>query len=167
MIMITMTFGILEPILFPITLAQIVVFYVVERLMIHYSYIKPPSLDETLSSNFIRYLFIAPCFLCMFAFWALSNQQVFFNKIMPYDENQFFPKTGHYLSQGFTQLTPGTPVFIGGILFFIHFIYAQFHNPTIKIINEEGNEKNVIIKDVEIGEFGITVPNYTEALNYF
>lgn len=48
---ITFMFGAGMPILFPIALCSFIVLYCMERLLVAYSYQKPPMIDETLSNS--------------------------------------------------------------------------------------------------------------------
>ena len=44
--------------------------------------------------------------------WVYSNQQVFMNKVVANTGSTFYPNTDHFISQFFTEITPGTPLFI-------------------------------------------------------
>ena len=45
-IYVTMMYGPAIPILFPITLCKLIIFYIIERIMCAYFYRKPPMYDE-------------------------------------------------------------------------------------------------------------------------
>ena len=52
-----------------------------ERLLVAYSYRRPPMLDETLNKLTIKILLYAPLLYCTFGFWMLDNVQTFDNKV--------------------------------------------------------------------------------------
>ena len=70
----TFMFGAGIPILFPIALLSLIVLYIVERLMVAYSYKKPPMMDESLNKAAIKILMFAPILYCTFGFWMFSNK---------------------------------------------------------------------------------------------
>ena len=70
------------PILFPISFCALAVLYLVERLMIAYSYQRPPMYDNTLNNNTIRMLHFAPLLYSFQAAILYSNTQVFRNEII-------------------------------------------------------------------------------------
>ena len=74
---VTMLYGPMLPVLFPIALFSLCSLYVTERLMIAYSYQKPPMYDTTISRTAIKLLYSAPLFYAASAAWVYSNQQVF------------------------------------------------------------------------------------------
>ncbi len=74
---ITFMFGAGMPILFPIALCSFIVLYLVERLLVAYSYQSPPMIDETLSQSVLSILSWAPLLYCSFGSWMMSNRQIF------------------------------------------------------------------------------------------
>lgn len=70
---ITFMFGAGMPILFPIALASFVTLYIMERLLVAYSYKQPPMFDETLSSLTIKILLFAPLLYCTVGYWMFNN----------------------------------------------------------------------------------------------
>lgn len=69
------------PILFPIALASFIVLYVMERLLVAYSYKQPPMLDEKLNRVVIKIIMYAPILYCTFGFWMFNNIQIFRNQV--------------------------------------------------------------------------------------
>lgn len=61
------------PILFPITLITLVIFYVVERLMLAYSYQKPPMYDVTINKSTIKMIAASSMLYALSASWFFSN----------------------------------------------------------------------------------------------
>ncbi len=74
-------FGAGIPILFPIALASFITLYIVERLLVAYSYQRPPMFDDSLNQKTIRILMYAPLLYCSVGYWMLSNRQIFANKV--------------------------------------------------------------------------------------
>lgn len=71
---VTCFFGPGLPILFPIGLCSLIVLYVVERLMVAYSYQRPPMYDSTINATTLRLLWLAPICYLISASWMYSNQ---------------------------------------------------------------------------------------------
>ena len=117
-IFITYLYGAVLPILFPICLLNLVIFWACERLSIFYAYQSPPMYQDTMTKYTIRTLFWAPILYLMVACYAYSNQQVFFNSTVPLQQNFIYPLYGHELTEIITQLSPSTPLFIA-LLFFL------------------------------------------------
>jgi len=69
--------------------------------------------DDTLTKVTISTMYAAPIFGLLMGAWAYSNQAVFLNYAPDLDANAVYPLNNHGFGQFFTQLTPGTPVFIG------------------------------------------------------
>jgi hypothetical protein len=107
------------PVLFPIATVGLIIMYVVERLMVYYSYEHPPMLDDALSVSTIQTFFLCPVAMCMITGWAFSNQSVYFNKVNEQDHTLVFPRSEHYMRQFFTQLSPATPLVLFWILFVV------------------------------------------------
>ena len=82
-IFVTMLFGPAIPVLFPITLMTLIVFYLHERFMIAYLYRRPPMYDESINKNTIYLLSLSPFCYAISASWFFSNQQIFKNKVLP------------------------------------------------------------------------------------
>jgi hypothetical protein len=88
-------YGSILPILFPIALFQIFYFYAVERLMVYYSYMKPPTYDDLLTRRTIETLTYAPIFFLLIGAIAFSNQQVFMNYVPKLDPEEVYPLSHH------------------------------------------------------------------------
>ena len=104
-----MIFGPILPILFPIGLLSLIILYVLERLLLAYSYRRPPMFDVTINRTTIELLTYAPIIYLLSGAWNYSNQQLFMNKVVPKTDTSYYPPTDHFAHQQFTQLTPGTP----------------------------------------------------------
>lgn len=70
---ITFLFGAGMPILFPIATCSLIVLYYMERLLLAYSYRKPPMFDQTLNRLAIKLLLFAPLLYFSFGFWMYNN----------------------------------------------------------------------------------------------
>ena len=71
---VTFLFGPGLPILFPIGLLSLICLYIVERLMVAYSYQKPPMYDSTINTTTLNLLYTAPLIYAFSAAWIYSNQ---------------------------------------------------------------------------------------------
>ena len=70
---VTLMYGVGLPVLFPIAMLAIFVLYIVEKLMIYYSYRQPPLYDEKLNNSTLATLTWAPLLLLSFGYWMLSS----------------------------------------------------------------------------------------------
>jgi hypothetical protein len=73
-------YGMFIPVLFPIALLAIFNMYVNDRLCLAYFYKKPPMYDSKLNEYALSILLYAPFLSFVLGYWALGNQQIFFNK---------------------------------------------------------------------------------------
>lgn len=62
------------PILFPIAFLSIVSLYVTERLMMAYSYKKPPMYGTQTNQTTMKVMLEAPILYCILAAWLFTNQ---------------------------------------------------------------------------------------------
>lgn len=69
-----MMYGIGLPILFPIAATSLIVLYVMEKLLVFYSYRLPPSYDQLLSDNALYILRFPPMFMLGLGYWMFSNK---------------------------------------------------------------------------------------------
>ena len=92
-------FGPVLPILFPIAFLNLFILYTVERLMVAYSYQKPPMYDQTVNNYTINMLYIAPILYTISSIWFFSNQQVFRNHFERLEPDYLYPMTGHKVAQ--------------------------------------------------------------------
>jgi hypothetical protein len=83
------------PMLFPVAALQIFVLYIVEKMMIYYSYRQPPMYDNKLNDRVLRILTYAPLFFLSFGYWMLSNNQLIANNIYWFDQLSDVRLTGH------------------------------------------------------------------------
>ena len=106
------------PVMFPLCFAGLCVMYVVERLMMYYSYSKPPMYDDKMTHTMITMLYYGPVVFVGVGAWAFQNQMIFQNKVLELETDNVFPKSSFHFSNLFTQLTPATPL----VIFFVVFI---------------------------------------------
>jgi hypothetical protein len=122
----TMFWGSVIPILFPLCFVSLLIHYYKEKLMLHYSYQRPPVYSGILTRETVLRLYIAPIFYCFTSAWALSNPQVFGNKIVQLDPDYVFPLQQHYvLSWIFDFPNPSSPIFLAGIFYSVVRIYMK------------------------------------------
>jgi hypothetical protein len=67
-------FGAGIPILYPIAFLSLITFYVIERLLVAYSYREPPLFDQSLNREAIKMLMLAPILYLSVGFWMYSNK---------------------------------------------------------------------------------------------
>ena len=78
----TFLFGPQLPILFPVALISVACLFITERMMVAYSYIRPPMYDSTINATTIRLMMAAPLVYLFSATWMYTNQQVFQNQTL-------------------------------------------------------------------------------------
>ena len=117
-------FGAGMPILFPIALASFVTLYLMERLLVAYSYQRPPMFDSSLNNLTLRYLVYAPLLFCSVGYWVLSNRQTFDNVVFPRTFYDSGIETGHNILTIF-KLNNATPLLIFLLIFTIMSIFSK------------------------------------------
>lgn len=103
--------------MFPLCLVGLCVMYVVERLMMYYSYRKPPMYDDKITHSVILGLYYGPVVFVGVGAWAFQNQMIFQNKVLELETDNVFPRNSFHPSHFFTQLTPATPLVIAFVVF--------------------------------------------------
>lgn len=132
---VTFIYGCGIPILFPVAAMQIGVLYIVEKLMIYYSYRQPPMYDNKLNDRVLRVMTYAPLLFMSFGYWMLSNNQLFANNVYWFDQISDIRITGHryvsvFKAEGYVH-QPGMPLlvmfwFMGIVTIFRNSIYNVF-----------------------------------------
>ena len=79
-VFVSFTYGLIMPVLFPITLLALVNLYVVERYQFAYLYRKPPIMGNDLNKKALDVMKFAPVIMFTFGYWQLGNRQIFFNE---------------------------------------------------------------------------------------
>lgn len=139
--MMTFMFGPGLPILFPINLLFLVMQYSFDRLMMAYSYRKPPMYDSALNHISLQLLMWAPIFYSLTAMSLYSNQNIFSNEVQPKIGNVINPDSDHSIWDAFTSINPGN-VFALELSLLIVLNFGQF-----------GFKKlNNLITKVDLGE---------------
>jgi hypothetical protein len=72
-VLVTMMYGAGMPILFPICMLHMIIFYCVERYIVAYHSPIPPSLDEKLTMNAIGWMRYGPILFLLNGYWMLSQ----------------------------------------------------------------------------------------------
>lgn len=96
------------------------IMFVVERLMIYYSYMHPPKLDNAMMERALMLLMVAPLTLCITGAWAFSNREIYHNEVQELDPNAVYPVTNHYFVQFFYVFDCATPLFIFILWMFVY-----------------------------------------------
>ena len=73
MVWVCFLFGAGQPILFWLALLYFILQYNIDRLMMAYSYRKPPMLDNSMNSSAIWLMKFGPWLYCLFSLWLFSN----------------------------------------------------------------------------------------------
>ena len=76
-IFITFMFGAGLPVLYFIALASFILQYILERILVAYSYREPPLFDQTLHREALKLIKFAGFIYSALAFWMLGNHQIF------------------------------------------------------------------------------------------
>jgi len=118
------------PLLFPVAVFEILVLYIVEKLMIYYSYRQPPMYDEKLNNRVLSTLTYAPILFLSFGYWMMSNKQLFSNdNVVWFVQSSDVKQSGHIWTSVFKKEgyhhQPGVPLLIG---FWVLFILIVFRN---------------------------------------
>ena len=147
-------FGAGLPILYPIAWASFIVFYVVERLLVAYSYREPPLFDQTLHREALRLIKFAPLIYCAVAFWMFGNPQIFGTNVyflQRYSQHQI---TNHTISTALNNLDyHNEPLLIlFGFLLITNFISKLVYKFTYKDSTnmDMGSEKNEDVKFINV-----------------
>ena len=83
---ITLSFGALIPQLFLLCLGSLCVIYIVERMAMTYSYVKPPMYDEKVNTFLLRILAVMPFFMyAPMAMLGFANRAIFLNRAQTFD----------------------------------------------------------------------------------
>lgn len=96
-------FGAGLPVLFPVASISMLTLYIVEKLMIFYSYRQPPTYDAELNDSVLGLLSYAPILFFSFGYWMLSNKQIFSNDIVWKHHLGEKEVTNHVWMQVFTE----------------------------------------------------------------
>ena len=90
-----------------------------------YSYKKPPMYDNRITEYALHKLRYAPLLYALVSVWAFSNQQVFRDLVIPITTINFYPYSGHYVSQWITQLTPATIWLVVAVVVILNLLYSK------------------------------------------
>jgi hypothetical protein len=99
-IFVTFLWGSVLPIMFPIGLLNIFIFWAAERLSMFYIFRKPPLYTDYLTQTTINTMYSAVVLYLLIACWAYSNPNLFLQRyeIQPDVPNYLWPINGHYFS---------------------------------------------------------------------
>jgi hypothetical protein len=125
-------FGAGMPVLFPIALCQFFVLYVMEKVLLVYSYRQPIAmLDEKLNQTAIKLMLIAPFFYCLTGYWMYDNEQLFGNyKLIPTSTFGESMRTGHSILNSIAVLSKQSFMFLPFLA--LLFISAVFQRCLLK-----------------------------------
>ena len=126
MVFVTFTVGAGIPVLFPIGFISLFLFYVTERLMIAYSYRKPPMYGSETNQAALKLMSIAPILYCCSGAWFYSNQAVFRNRTHVNTTDYLFGDSIHNFAQFFSQITPGSVYVVTLIVMILYSLFLSF-----------------------------------------
>lgn len=111
-VLISFTFGSNIPILFPIALVALCVYYFLSKYRLAYFYRKPYNLSNKINKAFITNCELLPAVYAAIGFWVWSNRQIYENEAdaLASRYSQFDPK--HNMWQTLTSIHPGSPMLI-------------------------------------------------------
>ena len=120
-VFVTFSFGSGLPILFPIAFMSILNLYVIERLMMAYSYNRPAMLGTATNKACMKAMLTAPILYCVAASWIFSIKQVFLNDVTVNKSAEYlFPTIDHTPKDLFKYLTPGNIFFYWLLILAVH-----------------------------------------------
>mmetsp|Transcript_21614 Transcript_21614/g.20737 ORF Transcript_21614/g.20737 Transcript_21614/m.20737 type:complete len:411 (+) Transcript_21614:2041-3273(+) len=158
---VTFMYGLGIPMMWPIAVIQYLVLYIVEKLMIYYSYRQPPMYDNKLNDRVLGIMTWAPVFLCSFGYWMVSNLQLISNDNIHYVvQSSDIQETGHIWTSVFKKSgydNPGMPL----LIFFWIFLVLIFLRDKIHALLA-GLSSYYRVGDFEIDE---GLPNYFNTLD--
>jgi hypothetical protein len=70
---VTFLYGAGIPVLFMIATVSYSLFYILERILIAYSFKQPPSFDHRINKTTVKYLMFAPLIFLANGYWMYSN----------------------------------------------------------------------------------------------
>jgi hypothetical protein len=68
------TFGFGLPVLFPLSLICLIMYYIFEKILTVYFYQKPPMFDDKLTKGVLKLMKYAVLLYVTFGYWMLSNR---------------------------------------------------------------------------------------------
>lgn len=124
-IFVTMLYGMGIPMLFPIAVVALLVFWMLERYCVAYTYQKPPSLDDRLTKNAVSVLTKAPLLYLVNGFWMLTNTQIFNGYVAPIATIGEHMETGHTVSESLS-VSQASPLLLVSVAMFIIIILESY-----------------------------------------
>lgn len=124
-VFVTMLYGMGIPMLFPIAVLGLVVFWMLERYCVAYTYQIPPSLDDRMTNNAIQLLLKAPIFYMINGFWMLTNTQIFNGWVNPIAKQGEPMVTGHTVNMTMS-VNQASPLFLLTIALFVIIILESY-----------------------------------------
>ena len=78
--LVTFTFGLGIPILFPISLLALINHYICEKILFAFIYRKPPMYGNQINNGCLNVLKYAPLLMMSTQYWAFTNKAIFRNE---------------------------------------------------------------------------------------
>ena len=128
---VTMLYGVGLPIMFPIAVLSMSIFWCLERYQMAYNYQLPQSLDDRLTKNAVRILKFSPVMLLGNGFWMLGQTQIFDGWVNVKATSLEFMPTSHSFAVLET-VTQSTPMLILTIAMLLMFLAQAFFKKSLK-----------------------------------
>ena len=126
-----MLYGVGLPIMFPIAVLSMSIFWCLERYQMAYNYQLPQSLDDRLTKNAVRILKFSPVMLLGNGFWMLGQTQIFDGWVNVKATSLEFMPTSHSFAVLET-VTQSTPMLILTIAMLLMFLAQAFFKKSLK-----------------------------------
>jgi hypothetical protein len=108
---VTLQYGPSMPIFYVIAVFHYFIYYNMARFTLIRKIKLPPSMDETLTTNYLKIMQWAPLFYLYQGYWMLSNKQIFDGWVFPRLEITQPMDTGHTIESTMT-LNQTSPLFL-------------------------------------------------------
>ena len=152
---VTMMYGLGMPILFPIAAVSYLIFWLVERYQVAYTYPMPPAMDDQMTKNALSLLSYSPILLLLNGYWMLSNKQIFESELNSIANITDDMLTGHTLDT-ILVLDHAFPMMVIALVSLILIVFS-------KIFTTAMNQWGYVISKREI-VVDENLPNFFEAV---
>jgi hypothetical protein len=155
-VLVTFMYGAGMPILFPICMVHMFIFYCTERYIVAYHAPLPPALDEKLTMNAISWMRLGPIFFLLNGYWMISQPQMFESDVNQITYSTNYMSTNHSIAAAFTTVTWASPMLLVGLMMVV-IVFLQ------KIIPEKLNEWGftMLQGNIEVDE---DLPNFFKSV---
>jgi len=135
---VTFMYGAGMPVLFVISTVTFLIFFIMEKILVAYSFQEPPSFDSEISISTIEVLMWAPLLYTGFGFWMYSNNQIFGNNFRVMSTLFAFrdQETSFWTM---SKVTASYPLFYGFFLVFFILIFKDWWREALNKVYPTGD----------------------------